>query len=139
MGEERGGGGVEGASGERQRVYLRRCARAPSGRRAAHGRAVAGVRHLQEVPVVTGHSSCQQRKAEQRALGSRQEQCAQPGSLGSELQEWVSGERKELGSEALSGDLGGGRGRGHSGAWRGQKRGQELGSRAREEPRGAMG
>lgn len=40
--------------------------------------AVAGVRHLQEVPVVARHGGRQQREAEQRAQGSGQEQRAQP-------------------------------------------------------------
>lgn len=42
-------------------------------------RAVAGVRHLQDVPVVAGHRGHQQREAEQRAQGGGQEQHTQPG------------------------------------------------------------
>lgn len=49
-------------------------------RRAATG--AAGVRHLQDVPVVAGDRSCQQCKAEQGAKGCAQEQSSQKGHTG---------------------------------------------------------
>lgn len=42
----------------------------------------ARVRHLQDVPVVAGHRSCQQREAEQGAQGCAQEQGGQKGHTG---------------------------------------------------------
>lgn len=69
----------EGAWGREQPGVLRRCARAPNGREAAPwGQQVAGVRHLQEVPVVARHGGRQQREAEQRPRAAARSSAPQP-------------------------------------------------------------